>query len=232
VRIGDQVRAWICLIAQTSPVDWGITAFSTRSLAKLRDHLLGRETLRRILHAGGVSWQTTTTWKASTDPDFVAKLRRVLALYDHPPRGGRVVCVDEFGPLNLQLRKGKVWRPLHRPRGLRAIYTRPAGVMHMLAALDLATGRLFYRIRPRNAGSCSSTCSRPCEPAGQTEGRTDREALGQVRVGDEGTAIRHEVGQACRDDCLSRLAGCLVAVLADVRDEGPRQRGRRSASAE
>jgi transposase len=75
-KIGEQFRARICVIARTSPADWGITAFSTWSLAKLRDHLvregivaaLSRETLRRILHAGGVSWQTTTTWKASTDP--------------------------------------------------------------------------------------------------------------------------------------------------------------------
>jgi transposase len=156
-KIGDQVRAWICTIARTSPVDWGITAFSTWSLAKLRDHLLregivaelSRETLRRILHAGGASWQTTTTWKASTDPDFIPKMRRILDLYDHPPADGRVVCVDEFGPLNLLPRKGKAWRPHGKPRRLRATYTRPAGVMHMLAALDLATGRLFYRIRAR-----------------------------------------------------------------------------------
>jgi len=156
-KIGEQVRVWICVIARTSPADWGITACSTWSLAKLRDHLrregivaeLSRETLRRILHAGGVSWQTTTTWKASTDPDFVSKMRRVLGLYDHPPADGRLVCVDEFGPLNLQQRKGKAWRPQRRPRRLRATYTRPAGVMHMLAALDLTTGRLFYRIRAR-----------------------------------------------------------------------------------
>jgi transposase len=32
---------------------------------------------------------------------------------------------------------------------LRATYTRSDGVMHMLAALDLSTGRLFYRIRAR-----------------------------------------------------------------------------------
>jgi transposase len=30
-----------------------------------------------------------------------------------------------------------------------ATYTRTDGVMHMLAALDLATGKLYYRIRPR-----------------------------------------------------------------------------------
>ncbi|ALO13622.1 Transposase, IS630 family [Streptomyces venezuelae] len=96
-----------------------------------------------------VFWQTTTTWKASTDPQFVAKMHRVLELYDAPPTDGRVVCVDEFGPLNLQPRKGKVWRPLRSPRRLRATYNRYDGVMHMLAALDLATGKICYRIRKR-----------------------------------------------------------------------------------
>jgi transposase len=156
-KIGDRIREWICLIARTSPAEYGLTGFSTWSLTKLRDHLLAegivaalsRETLRRILHAGGVSWQTTTTWKASTDPDFIGKMRRVLDLYDHPPDDGRVVCVDEFGPLNLLPRTGKTWRPQRRPRRQRATYTRPDGVMHMLAALDLTTGRLFYRIRER-----------------------------------------------------------------------------------
>ena len=57
---------------------------------------LSRETLRRILHAGGVSWQTTTTWKASTDPDFIPKMRRVLDLYDQPPDDGRVVLMGKY----------------------------------------------------------------------------------------------------------------------------------------
>ncbi|MCW2717590.1 MAG: Transposase, family [Pseudonocardia sp.] len=156
-RIGEQLREWICLIARRSPAEWGITGFSTWSLTKLREHLLAegivaaisRETLRRILRDAGVSWQTTTTWKASTDPDFIAKMRRILELYDHPPEDGRVVCVDEFGPLNLLPRKGKSWQFRGRPRWMRATYHRYDGVMHMLAALDLATGKLFYRIRPR-----------------------------------------------------------------------------------
>jgi hypothetical protein len=57
---------------------------------------ISRETLRRILHEGGASGQTTTTWKASIDPDFMPKMRRVLDLYDHSPDDGRVVSVDEF----------------------------------------------------------------------------------------------------------------------------------------
>ena len=58
---------------------------------------ISRETVRQILQAGGVSWQAAKTWKASADPDFIAKMRRVLDLYDHPPSGGRVICADEFG---------------------------------------------------------------------------------------------------------------------------------------
>jgi transposase len=111
--ISDQVRERICLIARTSPADWKITAFSTWSLSKLAEHLvqcqvvaaISRETLRRILREGKVSWQATTTWKSSSDPHFIAKVHQVLALYDTPPTDGRV-CVDEFGPLNLMPRKG------------------------------------------------------------------------------------------------------------------------------
>jgi transposase len=110
---------------------------------------ISREHLRRILRTEGVSWQTTTTGKASNDPDFRAKMQRILALYDYAPQDGRVVCVDEFGPLNLMPRKGKSWWPQGSPARLRATYDRTGGVMHMLAALDLATGKILYRIRKR-----------------------------------------------------------------------------------
>lgn len=46
------------------------------------------EIVRRVLHECGVSWQATKTWKASTDPDFTVKMRRVLDLYDHRPADG------------------------------------------------------------------------------------------------------------------------------------------------
>ena len=139
------------------PSGWGITGFAIWSLPKLAEHLIGRhmgprisrETLRRILREGKVSWQTTTTWKASTDPDFIAKMPRVLALYDTPPADGRVVGVDEFGPLNLMPRKGKTWRPAGRPRRLRATY-------HLLQRGDaharrprLGHSKITYRIRKR-----------------------------------------------------------------------------------
>jgi hypothetical protein len=104
---------------------------------------ISREHLRRILKASGVSWQTTTTWKSSNDPDFIAKMTRILALYDWAPQDGRVICVDEFGPLNLQPRTGKAWRPVRSPARLRATFNRDHGVMHLIGALDLATGKLL-----------------------------------------------------------------------------------------
>ncbi len=154
--IDEPTRARICAIAGCDPRILR-QPFSTWSLSKLCDYLvehgyverLSRETLRRILRDGGVSWQTTTTWKASNDPEFTAKMTRILDLYDHPPVDGRVICVDEFGPLNLLPRKGKAWRPCAKPRRLRATYTRAQGVRHMFGALDLATGKITYRIRDR-----------------------------------------------------------------------------------
>ncbi len=60
-----------------------------------------------------------------------------------------MVCLDEFGPLNLQPRHGRAWRPVGQPARIRATYHRYRGVRHMIAALDLATGKIFYRIRDR-----------------------------------------------------------------------------------
>ena len=57
--------------------------------------------------------------------------------------------VDEFGPLNLQPRPGRAWRPAGRPARLRATYRRTGGVRPILGALDLATGTMTYRIRER-----------------------------------------------------------------------------------
>ena len=51
---------------------------------------------------GPISWQATKTWKASGDPDFAAKMARILAVYDRPPADRRAICVDEFVPLSLQ----------------------------------------------------------------------------------------------------------------------------------
>src|SRR4029450_3537388 len=65
-----------------------------------------------------------------------------------------VVCVDEFGPLNLQPHPGRQWTlaggggpPPRRRR--RATSTPPHGVRHLLAAYDLSRDKLYGHIKPR-----------------------------------------------------------------------------------
>jgi transposase len=154
--ISERARREICLLARCCPRDLGLP-FSAWSLSKLADYVVAagvittvsRESIRQILRAARISWQAAKTWKASPDPDFITKMHRVLDLYDRPPADGRVVCADEFGPLNLAPRPGRAWRPARHPVRLRASYSRTSGVRHMIAALDLATGQITYRIRQR-----------------------------------------------------------------------------------
>ncbi|WP_027944756.1 IS630 family transposase [Amycolatopsis taiwanensis] len=154
-KFGPVARDLVCRIGRSDPQGLGLP-FTGWSLTKLAAYLRQRhrliistESVRRILHEAGISWQRTKTWKASKDPEFAVKMTRVLALYDHPPADGRVLCVDEFGPLNLQPRPGHGWFRRTHPARRRATYTRHAGIRQMFAAQDLATGQLFYRFRDR-----------------------------------------------------------------------------------
>ncbi len=159
-RFGPRLRETIARVAKTAPAQLGLP-FTTWSLTKLVEHLarahritVSTETVRIVLGEAGISWQATKTWKGSRDPDFAAKMARVLELYDQAaagivPGGGRVICVDEFGPLNLLPRPGHGWFPRGAPTRQRATYHRYGGVRQMLAALDLATGAMFYRFRDR-----------------------------------------------------------------------------------
>jgi transposase len=142
-------------VAKTSPQQLG-RPFTTWSLSKLVEHLgeyhrvvISTETVRVILREAGIRWQATKTWKGSRDPDFTPKMARILDLYDNPPADGRVICVDEFGPLNLMPRPGRGWFRKGQPARQRATYTRTAGVRHMFGALDLASGQMVYRFRDR-----------------------------------------------------------------------------------
>jgi transposase len=90
----------------------------------------------------------------------------VLELYaiadgHRPPGPGDptvIICLDEFGPLNLQPHPGRQWAPAAagkgeqnapRRRRRRATYLRPHGVRHLLAGYDLATDRLYGHVRTR-----------------------------------------------------------------------------------
>jgi transposase len=143
-------RREIKKIALSIPTDLD-RPFATWSLAKLADYLvaegvvtdISHEGLRQLLREEGVSFQAVRTWKRSNDPNFEAKKNRILELYELADAGkATVICLDEFGPLNLQPQPGgKAWAPLKKPRRIRATYARPHGVRHMLGAYDVTKDR-------------------------------------------------------------------------------------------
>ncbi|MGZ7011043.1 MAG: IS630 family transposase [Ilumatobacteraceae bacterium] len=166
-------RREIKKVALSRPTDHDLP-FSTWSLSKLAEFLvaegvvddISHEGLRVLLREEGVSFQAIKTFKVSNDPDFGAKKNRVLELYDladgttKPGRGDPhvVICVDEFGPLNLQPHPGRQWAPVAagkgdrsspRRRRRRATYLRPHGVRHLLAGYDLSTDRLYGHVKTR-----------------------------------------------------------------------------------
>lgn len=60
-----------------------------------------------------------------------------------------MICVDEFGPLEIRPYAGTCWAPNKAPQRLPATYTRPHGVRHLLAGYDLISDRLFGVVRHR-----------------------------------------------------------------------------------
>jgi transposase len=166
-------RQQVKKIALSRPVDHGLP-FSTWSLTKLAEFLvaegvvddISHEGLRDLLRKEGVSFQVIKTFKQSNDPDFEAKKNRVLELYDFADRKTEpgpgdptvVLCMDEFGPLNLLPRPGKQWAPVvarkdkgstDSPRRRRrcATYKRTQGVRHLMAALDLRTDKMYGHVK-------------------------------------------------------------------------------------
>ena len=143
-------------VALSSPV--ALIGMTRWSLAKLRDYLveqgvvaaISRAWLRVLLRRRRVRWRRTKTWKESTDPQFGPKYRRIRRLYRSRPKGGRRVCVGEFGPLNLLPRHGRCLAGRGQPvERHRATYSRRGGVRHWLAAYDLEADKLLGRFYAR-----------------------------------------------------------------------------------
>ncbi len=155
-RFSADIKEQIAEAAISSPV--ALIGMTRWSLAKLRDYLveqqivsrISREWLRVLLRRLGVRWRRTKTWKESKDPLFAQKLRRIKRLYRRRPVGGRRICVDEFGPLNLLPRAGGclAGRGKNVERH-RATYSRKGGVRHLLAAYDLESDKLAGRFYAR-----------------------------------------------------------------------------------
>jgi transposase len=148
----SDIRERIAEIALCSPI--ALIGMTQWSLPKLRQYLIEQEIvahisirwLGEILRRYKVRLRRTKTWKDSQDPLFCQKYRAIRRLYRHRPANGRRLCIDEFGPLNLQPRPGHCYKgPSKRVDRLRATYNRKGGIRHFLAFYDLETDRLYGR---------------------------------------------------------------------------------------
>src|ERR687897_1576779 len=91
-RSGDEaVAALVTRTLEAMPA--GATHWSRRSLARAAG--LSATTVGRVWRAFGLQPHRSETFKLSTDPAFVEKVRDIVGLYRAPPERALVLCVDE-----------------------------------------------------------------------------------------------------------------------------------------
>jgi hypothetical protein len=115
-----------------------------------RESGLSTASVQRIWRAFGLQPHRTETFKLSTDPLFIDKVRDVVGLYLAPPERAIVLCVDEKSQVQaldrsqpvLPLRPGQAERRTHD-------YKRN-GTTALFAALDTATGSVIGKCYARH----------------------------------------------------------------------------------
>jgi transposase len=140
-QIDDDMR--LDIVARTlagPPKRLGVTHWSTRLLASQVG--VSNFTVSRIWREYGLKPHRTQTFKFSTDPELVEKIRDIVGLYLNPPERAVVLCVDEKSQIQaldrtqpiLPLRPGLAERRTHD-------YVRH-GTATLFAALEVATGKV------------------------------------------------------------------------------------------
>jgi len=127
------------------------THWSTRLMAKASG--LNQTAVLRIWQAFGLQPHRAETFKLSTDPLFIDKVRDIVGLYLSPPTHAVVLCVDEKSQIQaldrtqplLPLSFGVAERRSHD-------YVR-YGTTTLFAALDLATGKVIGELHRRHRSS-------------------------------------------------------------------------------
>ena len=147
--IGDAgIEQLIATTLNSLPRD--ATHWSTRSLAKKLG--LSQSTVSRVWRAFGLQPHRVETFKLSTDPLFIDKVRDIVGLYLNPPLKAMVLSVDEKSQIQaldrtqpiLPLAPGVAERRTHD-------YMRH-GTTTLFAALDLATGKVIGELHRRHRG--------------------------------------------------------------------------------
>lgn len=140
------------VIAKTlESVPAGATHWSTRSMARATG--MSQTAVSRIWRAFGLQPHRQETFKLSSDPLFVEKVRDIVGLYLDPPLKAMVLCVDEKSQIQaldrtqpiLPLAPGVAERRTHD-------YMRH-GTTTLFAALDIATGEVIGELHRRHRSS-------------------------------------------------------------------------------
>ena len=137
----EDVEKVITKTLESTPVD--ATHWSTRSMAKVTG--MSQSAISRIWRAFGLKPHRVETFKLSSDPLFIEKIRDIVGLYMNPPERAVVLCVDEKSQIQaldrmqplLPMRPGQAERRTHD-------YKR-YGTTSLFAALNYATGEVTGR---------------------------------------------------------------------------------------
>ncbi|WP_433233861.1 IS630 family transposase (plasmid) [Micromonospora sp. CA-248260] len=140
-KVGDaQVEAVITKTLEELPSDRD-SHWSTRSMAKAVG--LNQTAVARIWRAFGLKPHLVDSWKLSTDPLFVDKVRDIVGLYLDPPEAAMVLAVDEKSQMQALDRTAPMLPMMPGvPGRVTHDYVRH-GTTSLFAALDVATGKVI-----------------------------------------------------------------------------------------
>jgi len=142
----DKVAQVVTTTLETMPA--AATHWSTRAMAKATG--VSTSTVHRIWRAFSLQPHRSETFKLSSDPLFVEKVRDIVGLYLDPPDRALVLCVDEKSQIQaldrtqplLPMRPGQAERRTHD-------YKRH-GTTSLFAALDVKAGTIISTCMPRH----------------------------------------------------------------------------------
>jgi transposase len=143
----ERIAGLLSTTLHQKPKDGG-THWSVRGLAA--ETGISKTSVHRFLRVFGLQPHRQGTFKLSTDPFFVEKLRDVVGLYLNPPDKALVLCVDEKSQVQA-LERTQPLLPMGfgYVEGVTHDYRRH-GTTTLFAALDLLDGTVLTQCRPRH----------------------------------------------------------------------------------
>src|ERR671910_622822 len=136
----DQVEQVIVATLERPPPDHD-THWSTRSMA--RQVGMSQTAISRIWRAFGLKPHLEQTWKLSSDPQFIDKVRDLCGLYLNPPEAAVVLCVDEKSQIQALDRTAPVLPLMPGSPQRRSHDYRRYGTTNLYAALNIASGHVI-----------------------------------------------------------------------------------------